>query len=124
MRIVKTLMRIEARIHLPDRDEASDQQRRPDQQHHSQRHLGGHQQRPRLVVPQARAAAIAALLQRAAQIRARRLQRGNQSKQMPVRIDKASVNPKTRQSRPTLEPPAPMRGMLPGLRLRMARMPA
>ena len=31
MRIVKTLMRIEAGIHLPDRDERSDQQRRPDQ---------------------------------------------------------------------------------------------
>ena len=49
---------------------------------------------------------------------------GTSPNRMPVRIDTASVNPKTRQSRLTLEPPGPMRGMLPGLRLRMARMPA
>ena len=66
---------------MTDCDEASDQQRRPDQQHHGHRHLGGHQQRPCPIVSEARATAIAALFQRAAQIRARRFDSGNESKQ-------------------------------------------
>ena len=75
------IVRIEARIDLPNRNEGSDQQPRSDQQHQGQRRLGGHQQRASLIVSQARAAAIAALFERAAQIRPRRLQSGNESKQ-------------------------------------------
>ena len=60
---------------MTDCDEASDQQRR------GHRYLGGHQQRPCPIVSEARATAIAALFQRAAQIRARRFDSGNESEQ-------------------------------------------
>jgi hypothetical protein len=75
------ILHIEARIHLPDRNEGSDQQSRRNQQHESQGRLACHEQRPRTIVPRAGASGVAVLLQRVAQICTRCLEGGNESKQ-------------------------------------------
>ena len=50
MRIVSTLLRVEAWIHVAQIDERSDQQCRPDKQQQRQRHLDDDEDRTSLVV--------------------------------------------------------------------------
>jgi hypothetical protein len=116
-------MSVKAGIHLADCNEGSDQQRRPDQQHQGQGHLGGYELGAQSIVALARATASAAFFQRSAQIRTGRLRAGTSPNKTPVRIDNETVNAKTRQSRFTFEPRCPIRGRLSGMRVKMAGMP-
>jgi hypothetical protein len=72
---------LETGIHLPNCHEGSDEERGRNQQHDSQRHFDGDQQHSCLTLPHAGACAIAVLLQRSAEVRLRRSQGRNESKQ-------------------------------------------
>jgi hypothetical protein len=117
-------VRTEARIQVPKRDEASDQQCRSDEQYYRKRNFGCHQDRPHLAEAYASCAAVVAtLFQHATHIRARCFKSRNQSKQNATQKRDADREPRDAQSRLRLAPPLPMRGM-PGLIVKSARMPA
>ena len=79
--MVSTFSASKPGLHGAQRQRSADQQRRADQQHHRQRDLADHQHGARLVLPEARAGASAALFQSGAQIGPRALQRGNQAEE-------------------------------------------
>ena len=72
------MARVEPRIHLPQRNQRADEQRGANQQHQSHRNLGHHQAVPR-PVPASRSRPGTALLHRRVHVRARNLQRREQT---------------------------------------------
>ena len=58
------VVRVEAGIDAAERDRRADQQRRADEQDERERHFGDHEQRARLVLPEAGAGTARALLER------------------------------------------------------------
>ena len=119
------LMRIEPGIDRAQREESANEQRRADQQHERQSHLGDDQQRARLVLPEPAARSAAALLERRRSDRcATNAAPGTGRRRGRSASETIAVNASTRQSTPTPEPSTPMRGMLPGFTASSARMPS
>ena len=70
---------VESRLDGAERHRRANQQSGPDEQNQRQRHFHDHEDRARLVLAEAGAGSAGAFLERRAEIRARRLNRGNET---------------------------------------------